>query len=679
MNTTPVRAYDVRHDVPWIPVVYLDGKSATLPLQTALEHAHTIREIRTEPHIWAGLMRFLPGVTALIAREDPTADYTSWASSGFPREAIVTALDKVGDRWHLRHPDTPFLQDARIIPDDNVNSTEWLLLNPGASSKAWWGKPGDFTHPDAGSPARIAQGLVTSWFYSTGTVGRSAGYYTDTPDSGWRPRGTLTIGSKGLRVFWRGRTLAETLLANTMENHTRNDRRGSGNQPLWAIDGDTRPVAPLTASTWTGSAYLVRWAEDGTSIGVNVAGRRIHGLPLVAAEAKDGVRTTEQDLWRADPTVARAPVMKAGQETGEFRPIHPLHPTASALQWAAEWFAVDDTRNSARPMEPGLVEVSGADVVSIMVENPKAPDITHFTRVGEASAIAAPRARNRLISLTNTTLTPIRKSFYGAAFKALGKDLASRVTNELFARFSVEAEPLLDELIHADVFDDSLRSAFARAALDAFEKVMGPYTNSATLAGGTKAEGIAAARVYLTRNLLGDNPLHQAGEGTGALVHWALAVRDAAHSGHVRGVLARATTPSGAEAALKVPAIVKRVQHLPERQRAAAVTALGYIVREPRLRHTPVAPLGRALAVLAGGGTAGVLNAALTAPVEVVQRLMGNVVSRAGACGPVNLVEYVDLMAGWVDLDVKARSRYLVDFYTPAAHGDSARPERKDS
>jgi len=664
MTTT---AHDLRHEVPWIPVVYLDGRTVTLPLQPLLEDAHQVRELRTEPHIWAGLMRFLPGVVALIARQEPTADYDAWAHDGLPKDAIARALDSVGDRWHLRHPETPFLQDVRIVEDEkNANRTEWLLLGPGGSSKAWWGKDGDAGHPDAGTVARIAQGLVVSWFFSAGSPGRAVGFYTDQPDSGWRPRGTLGFHNHGLRVFWKGRSLAETLLANTMENHVAVSGRHGDNLPLWAVDGDSRPGAgALTASTWTGSAYRLLWDDTGACIGVNGAGRRIKGLPVDAAEAKDAVKAVEQDVWRADPTIPRVPLLKAGEETGEVRPVRPLHPSATAMQWAAEWFAIDDRRNAARPMEPGLVETSGVDVFTIRMEGARqAPEIAHLARVGEVSAIASPRARTRLITLANDILTPYRKYFYGAAVKALGKDTAPALTEKLFAQFSVEAEPLLDELVHADTLDDGVEPRFAGAAIAAFQKVIAPFANSTTLAGGPTFDGIASALAYLTARVHGSTPPHQPGEGTAALVHWAIAVRQSPRGAATRAALSRATTPAACEAALQVPSVAKRVAHLPPHQRAAAVGALGYIVRGSRLNHTPDIPLGRSLADQDGSGQGEVLAAALAAPQPVALRLLGNAVSRCAAAGPVNLHEFVDLLTQWDDLDVKTRSKYLVEFHT---------------
>ncbi|WP_431798580.1 type I-E CRISPR-associated protein Cse1/CasA [Microbacterium kunmingense] len=294
MTTHP--QYDLRWDVPWIPVRHLDGTRSVLPLQPLLEQAHLIDELTGDPGEWAAMMRFLPSVTALIARRDANADFEQWARTGLPSDLVNAALDEVADFLWLIHPDTPFMQEPRLAVPDQVaaNPTEWLhLTTPGANSKAWWGKPGDRLSAEAGSPARVARGLVTSWFFSPGVAGRAAGTYRDEPDVSWRPRGTVSFRSHGLRVFWRGTNLAETLLANTMENHVRTVGRGSAGLPLWAVPGDTSPAASrLTAATWTGSVYLLAHDRDRFT-GVHTGGRRIRGIDTGGEDRLSRVKEPE--------------------------------------------------------------------------------------------------------------------------------------------------------------------------------------------------------------------------------------------------------------------------------------------------------------------------------------------------------------------------------------------------
>ena len=497
--TDHARALDLRVDVPWIPVIYLDGRRGTLALQPLLEQAHLIRTMNAEAVVWAGLMRFLPGVTALVARQDPRADFEVWGTDGMPQAAIDAALDEVGEHLWLRHPDTPFLQDSALKPGKEGNDPEWLLFAPAKNSKAWWGKDGDTKHRDAGTPARIAQGLVVAWFFSTGQSGKALGYYQDAPEDGWRPRGTLGFANHGLRMFWRGRNLAETLLANTMESHLHHGGRSGDNMPLWATVGQVRPGAgALTSSTWTGSTYLLAWDSD-ICVGVHTGGRRIPGLGT--EKRADEVKAVEDGIWRADPTIPRIPIVKAGEETGDVRPIKPLHPSASAMEWAAEWYAASESRNAARAMEPGLVEVAEAEAFTIRVDGPPAgPDVTHLARVGGMSELVSARARSRLISLNTMTLSPIGTTLRVALIKALGVKAATPLQDRLFGAFCIEAEPVLDDVLHAEALTPDHGTAFANSAITAFERFIAPYTNSRTLA-GTDGEGIAPALAYLHTRL----------------------------------------------------------------------------------------------------------------------------------------------------------------------------------
>lgn len=492
-----MRAHDLRSDVAWIPVLYLDGTRRTLPLQQLLEDAHLIREIEGEPAQWAGLMRFLPSVTALVAREDPHADVDAWATGGLPHDLITRALDKISDRLWLRHPDTPFMQEPLLADDGKSYPTEWLhLTHPGPNSKAWWGKPGDHTRHDPHTAARVAVGLVTSWYLSPGIGGRAVGRYTDDPAIEWRPRGTLGFHNHGLRVFHRGANLAETLLANTMPAHVTG--RGK-NLPLWAADADTLPSAgPLTASTWTGSVYRVLWAEDGRPASVLIGGRRHRDASAEKKTRDTRTATIEKDLWRTDPTIPRIPLMKAGEETGQMRPLPPLHPAANTLEWASEWYVVDARRGAARALEPGLVDTAATDIFTIRMDGPStAREIVHLGRIGQHTDIASPAARARLMSLSAMVLRPIRTTLYVGLVKALGADVAKPLHDRLHAAFCAHAEDSLDEIIHAPALTPEHARRFTGAAVSAFEQFVTPYLNSKTLAGTANSEGIAAGLAFV--------------------------------------------------------------------------------------------------------------------------------------------------------------------------------------
>lgn len=280
-----------------------------------------------------------------------------------------------------------------------------------------------------------------------------------------------------------------------MDSHV--SARGK-NLPLWAAAPDTLPSSgPLTASTWTGSVYLLTWDGDSAT-GVHVGGRRHPGYSAVEEERKNRARSIETDLWRADPTIPRSPVLKAGEETGEVRPIRALHPSANAVQWAAEWYAVDARRGAARALEPGLVETDDTDLFTISLDGPtSACEIVHLGRIGEHSAIAQPGARTRLLSLSGLIISPLRTTFFIALNKALGDDAARPLHGKLFSAFCAEVEDILDDVIHAPTLTLDHARQFTTAGIAVFERFLTPYMNSQTVAGNGDGEGIASAIAFL--------------------------------------------------------------------------------------------------------------------------------------------------------------------------------------
>lgn len=153
----------------------------------------------------------------------------------------------------------------------------------------------------------------------------------------------------------------------------------------------------------------------------------------------------------------------------------------------------------------------------------------------------------------------------------------------------------------------------------------------------------------------------------GSLVHWALAVRDSPVQARLRSTLTRARTAPLVDRALTDPAIARRLGPLAPHQRPAALSALSVIAGARGLQHSGATTLGRSLAVLSGPHA---VNALATAPgmsQPNAARLLGSAVTLAGERGPVNLIEFTDLLTHWDDLDLRARSRYLVDFHASQA------------
>lgn len=149
----------------------------------------------------------------------------------------------------------------------------------------------------------------------------------------------------------------------------------------------------------------------------------------------------------------------------------------------------------------------------------------------------------------------------------------------------------------------------------------------------------------------------------GSLAHWALSVRDHAQSTRVNAKLAQCVTPQLVSHALTVPAIAARLEPLPAHQRPAALRALSVIARNRHLRHTPEVTLGASLRALHGSTQAAALALAAGSSQTNAVRILGSAVARAGKAGPVNLVEFVDLLTAWDGLSLPLRSRFLVDFH----------------
>ena len=147
------------------------------------------------------------------------------------------------------------------------------------------------------------------------------------------------------------------------------------------------------------------------------------------------------------------------------------------------------------------------------------------------------------------------------------------------------------------------------------------------------------------------------------LVIWAIRLRRTQGAGRLRAAVMGAISPQLIDRALEMPAIAARLDHIPADRRGHALSALAVIVGTPHLNHASSVRLGRRLAVLRGASQAEALSLAVGSPQENAVRLIGNALVQAGKSGPCDLIEFVDLMTQWADLDIRSRSRFLVDFH----------------
>ena len=490
MNTHASRRHDL-NEMAWIPAVTLSGDRLTLSLRDVLLRSSELDRVAGDTAVeTAALLRFLSATAARVVQ-------LGGGRAEIAKAAVEAFVEAHGEQHWLLHPETPFMQEPLLtIPAGPKGApaatpVSWLeLAAPSSTGKAWWGKEGDRTGDV--TPAQIARRLVTTWFYSPGVGGRASGTYRDAPDDAWRPRGTISFSSHGMRSFWRGRTLAETLLANVPHAHA---ARGL---PLWLATRNASPSdSELTAATWTGSAYLL--VEVGDAIEqVVVSGRRIPGYPADPAKRKALAKEVEAGLWLADPTVMRTPVRKSGEETGELRTLRSISPQATSLRYAAEWWVLTERRGAVRSQTPGLVEVTRSEVFSICLEGQAtAPELAHAIWVTQTSALTDATAAARLRSLTTHLVLPLRKAFYAASVAALGTESAPKLSEAVFDEFAERIEPLLGELAAAPSMTAEFAGRFVAEAMPAFMTAVSPYVTPKTLAPHGDNGGIARGRAYL--------------------------------------------------------------------------------------------------------------------------------------------------------------------------------------
>lgn len=246
-------------DLPWVPVRALDGQRTRVGLREVLTRAHELAGYDTDSAVeLSTLNRFLPAVVALVVREMGGRI----GEARLDPVAVDAVLDRHAHALHLRHPETPFAQEWHYAPESRPAATSPLptlrFESPGASSKVW---------KDRGALASrwmpqmdlgvIALHVLCHWFHSVG--GNSRSLY---------PGMVAVSGSIGSRVgndlalFWRGRTLADTLLANTPKAWVHGeglpaflDRTGTTRGPVEALH-------PLWAMTYAPNAVLLEWDED---------------------------------------------------------------------------------------------------------------------------------------------------------------------------------------------------------------------------------------------------------------------------------------------------------------------------------------------------------------------------------------------------------------------------------
>jgi len=481
--------------IPWIGVRYLDGTRRHLGLNDLFQDAHRIAGVSVNNAAErAGVLRFLISATALIARGHGDADWDDLAEDGFDPAVVTNVLDDIDRFLWLAHPDTPFMQETRISEKAALQPIASLTpMAPGGSAKTWWGRPGDGFTPATFTPEHAARALTAAWFYSPAGGGKPPAIsYSDGLPVGWKGRGTLRPGTQGIRSFWLGENLAQTLLANVMEEWVYTDTT----MPLWAVEGDTTPAAGgLLASTWTGSTFLLDVAGDDV-VGYRNAGRRPAGI----TDPKDeSIKALEEEVWRADPTVLLeyVPVKKGKEPTGQTRTMKPLAPGTSGMEYVVAWWLQDKTTGrGAVAQQAGLVEVEHAESLVVRIEGAAtSPELSELSWLNVDTRL---RDRQRDIVLTELASdfrhhTDALRNAITAALPDTAADTIAPMYGFSRAKqaFAQHTEATLASIIQNRdrgplTLDES--RAIGRAVVAAFDEVVAPFTNPSTI------ENIAVAR-----------------------------------------------------------------------------------------------------------------------------------------------------------------------------------------
>lgn len=512
MSTSPAPDHNLR-TLPWISVRYLDGTRRDLGLDQLFADAHLIRGFAIPGAAErAGIFRFLISVTALIARAHGDVDWDDVAEDGFDPDATRAALDAVSSHLWLIHPDTPFMQDPLIGDQAALQPISTLRpMAPGGSSKTWWGRQGDGFTAAALAPAEAAATLTAAWFYSPAAGGRPpAQSYADGPKVGWKGRGTLRPGTQGVRAFWVGDTLAQTLLANVMDEWVSTDT----SLPLWATKGRVAATeGALLTSTWTGTTYRLDYDTDqGVFTGFRNAGRR---LPGMEEPDKKAFEDTERDLWRADATVLlehEPPKDKKNSKpTTATRTIKALDPGTTGMEYLASWWLRHQTTGQgAIAQRRGIVEVDHSEALIVRIEGEAtSPELRELSWLNIDHRIRDRRREKVLIELAAdfahlmwATRTAVAQSFDEVVANAVAPRFGYSRANQAFAQHSDQA---LSDIIHsAERGPITLTEsrALSAAVLRAFDETVAPFLTPQTIEKVAMARRTLVHRAYTSPSAL---------------------------------------------------------------------------------------------------------------------------------------------------------------------------------
>jgi CRISPR system Cascade subunit CasA len=219
---------------PWIPVVQVDGRPATVSLREMFESGHQIQDLAVRPHERIALMRLL--ICIAQSALDGPEDYDDWKVC---RERIAPAALDYLDRWQhafeLFGNGQRFLQVSKLKKPKNKSSGEEeedgnstskldLALATGNNTTLFDNAGGSnriFTH------AQLALMLLTFQCFSPGgTIG--VALWNDVPTPGWSSYPVVKPGQSNhapclpgamLHAFLRRENLTDTIHLNLVNKH----------------------------------------------------------------------------------------------------------------------------------------------------------------------------------------------------------------------------------------------------------------------------------------------------------------------------------------------------------------------------------------------------------------------------------------------------------------------------
>lgn len=519
----------------WLPVVGPDYRRL-IGLEEAFRTAHLIERIDVRAPIErAGVMRFLTSLTALVARTQGVtpSSAANVARHGFDPAAITDTLDAIDDRLWLVHPETPFLQEGRYRNATTATKTAASIrsTSPGDSSKAWWGRPGD-GFATGHLPLIAAPGALAGfWFYSTNGNGKVTLDGSPVAQQGAAAGKTIAAG---VRLWKVGNSFAETLLLNTPNAWIQ-----SKELPAWAQTlTSSGSLDPLIGGTITGNAtLLLPEFVDGIVIftGAHVGGVLRRGIPMnpedlaslgelkaenkiriaagavsadllpVPIAAVDALKESLTYAWQQDPQIVfrkTDPKKKELPGLDKIRALNDMNASTSTLHNLHTWYL--RAFNPDVPSHGVLTsETFGIELFSLQLKQKGS-----YGELSGASWLSlpsgtvggSPEAQEALRLFAEYAYEHVRKGLYIAVRDVLSDDGAIDSTFESAVNgFNFRSEEVVHDVVALAVdghpFTAAHIDAWVKAAMEAFDDAITPFTNSRTIS------DIALARQKLFRKI----------------------------------------------------------------------------------------------------------------------------------------------------------------------------------